>query len=107
MPLISSQLANFRVKEQENRNLHNGGFSFLEITPKNVILSIFKISEDKKGIIVRFFETEGKRSVATLRFGLMIKSQPLPICLKMKLKSLRSQNVAPYKWILIRIGLSH
>jgi alpha-mannosidase len=110
MPLISSQLANFRAKEQENRNLHNGGFSFLEITPKNVILSIFKISEDKKGIIVRFFETEGKRSVATLRFGLMIKSVAVTDLLENEIKKLKESkcytlqmDIDPYRIITLKV----
>ena len=90
--------------------MHNGGFSFLEITPKNIILSIFKISEDKKGIIVRFFETEGKRSVATLRFGLMIKSVAVTDLVENEIKKLKESkcytlqmDIDPYRIITLKV----
>ena len=77
MPMISIQIKHDNKtagrENIEKMSLTNRS-SFLEIEPKNIILSSFKISEDGKAIIVRFFETEGTRTIAKLRFGKMIKS---------------------------------
>jgi alpha-mannosidase len=49
-------------------------YSFLQIYPKNIVLSTIKMSEDEKAIIIRFYETEGKKTLAKLRFARKIKS---------------------------------
>ncbi len=42
--------------------------SFLRIEPDNVILTAFKLAEDGDGIIVRFYEAEGREVKAKLTF---------------------------------------
>jgi alpha-mannosidase len=49
-------------------------YSFLKIEPRNIVLSTLKISEDGEAIIIRFYETEGKKTTAKLRFARETKS---------------------------------
>jgi alpha-mannosidase len=49
-------------------------YSFLQIEPRNIVLSTLKRSEDQKAVIIRFFEIEGKKTLARLRFDRTIKS---------------------------------
>ena len=76
-----SDAANESEKEENNQNGRRkylpSTYSFLQIDPKNIVLSTLKLSEDKNAIIVRFYETEGKKTLAKLRFAKKIKS----ICL--------------------------
>jgi len=48
--------------------------SFLKIEPDNVILTALKLAEDKDGIVVRFYEAEGKDCKAKLEFFRKIKT---------------------------------
>ncbi|WP_456328401.1 alpha-mannosidase [Archaeoglobus sp.] len=47
--------------------------SFLRIEPDNVILTAFKLAEDGDGIIVRFYEAEGREVKAKLTFFREVK----------------------------------
>ena len=80
-------LTNESEKEENNQNGRRkylpSTYSFLQIDPKNIVLSTLKISEDKNAIIVRFYETEGKKTLAKLRFAKKIKSIFSRIYLKM------------------------
>src|SRR5215216_385429 len=60
-------------QNSQRRHLPNT-YSFLQIYPKNIVLSTIKMSEDEKAIIIRFYETEGKKTLAKLRFARKIKS---------------------------------
>ena len=60
MPLVSLQVTK-KIENTEYKNRYLGRFSFLEIDPKNILLSALRMSEDNKSVIVRFFETEGKK----------------------------------------------
>ena len=51
--------------------------SFLEISESNVILSTMKLSDDKKGIILRIYETEGKKTVTKIKLAAKIKNTKL------------------------------
>lgn len=46
-----------------------GAVGFLEIGPENVLVSAVKKAEDSDDVIVRFFETAGADTTATLRFA--------------------------------------
>ena len=74
-------MLNESEKEENNQNGRRkylpSTYSFLQIDPKNIVLSTLKLSEDKNAIIVRLYETEGKKTLAKLRFAKKIKS----ICL--------------------------
>jgi alpha-mannosidase len=48
--------------------------SFLQIEPKNIVLSTLKRSGDEKVVIIRIYETEGKKTLARLRFDRIISS---------------------------------
>ncbi len=58
----------------------SNGFSFLSISPKNVILSTLKLPQDSshnsdsKVVILRLYETEGKTVTADIKFHYPIKS---------------------------------
>ena len=58
----------------------SNGFSFLSISPKNVILSPLKLPHDSspnsnaKVVILRLYETEGKTVTADIKFHYPIKS---------------------------------
>ena len=73
-----SDAANKSENEENNQNGRRkylpSTYSFLQIDPKNIVLSTLKLSEDKNAIIVRFYETEGKKTLAKLRFAKKIKS---------------------------------
>jgi alpha-mannosidase len=48
--------------------------SFLQIEPKNIVLSTLKRSGDEKVVTIRIYETEGKKTLARLRFDRTIRS---------------------------------
>jgi alpha-mannosidase len=113
MPMISIQIKHDNKtagrENIEKMSLTNRS-SFLEIEPKNIILSSFKISEDGKAIIVRFFETEGTRTVAKLRFGKMIKSVSITDLLENEIKKIKKTEqyglqieVDPYRIVTLKI----
>jgi alpha-mannosidase len=60
--------------------IKSNGFSFLSISPKNVILSTLKLPQDSshnsnsKVVILRLYETEGKTVTAEIKFHYPIKS---------------------------------
>jgi alpha-mannosidase len=61
-------------KNQGSQRYLPGLYSFLQIEPRNIVLSTLKRSEDEKAVIIRFYETEGKKTLARLRFDRIIKS---------------------------------
>jgi alpha-mannosidase len=66
-------------------------FSFLEIAPKNILLSNLKISKNSKStIMVRIYETEGrKRTLVKLKFGISIKSASFTDLLGNEIKKIK------------------
>ncbi len=56
--LIALQLQREKKYKREN--------SFLKVSPDNVIVTALKKSEDEKGIIIRFYEAQGKKTETTL-----------------------------------------
>jgi alpha-mannosidase len=68
------------------------------------------MSEDNKSVIVRFFETEGKRAVASLKFGKIIKSGVITDLLENEIKKLKQFKndtlqieVEPYKIVTLKL----
>jgi alpha-mannosidase len=109
MPLVSIQITK-KIEDTKRKNRYLGRFSFLEIRPKNILLSAFKMSEDNKSVIVRFFETEGKRAVASLKFGKIIKSGVITDLLENEIKKLKQFKndtlqieVEPYKIVTLKL----
>lgn len=44
--------------------------SFIEVQPKNIVLTVLKKAEDSENVVLRLFETNGEASVATITFDL-------------------------------------
>ncbi|NOJ29973.1 MAG: glycoside hydrolase [Nitrososphaeraceae archaeon] len=63
MPLVAVQ-----IKENNSEKKLEELYSFLEIKPKNIVLSTLKFGDDSKTIVVRIYETEGRKTIAKLRF---------------------------------------
>lgn len=70
----ASQLEDKKSYQNNQQSYLPSTYSFLKIDPKNIVLSILKISEDREAIIIRFYETEGKKTLAKLRFARKAKS---------------------------------
>ena len=60
--LETVQLFSKNKKESSKEKALLSELSFLEIKPDNIILTCLKKSEEGNGIILRFFETEGKKT---------------------------------------------
>jgi alpha-mannosidase len=108
MPLVSIQVTKTENTEYKNKCL--GKFSFLEISPKNILISALRMSEDNESVIVRFFETEGKRTVAILKFGKIIKSAVVTDLLENEIRKLEQIKnnalqieVQPYRIITLKL----
>ncbi len=72
MPLAAIQLIG--DKQEHPGMTPESPYSFLEIEPKNILLSTLKTAADRReAIIVRIFETEGRKSIAQLHFGREVK----------------------------------
>ncbi len=70
------------------------------------------MSEDNKSVIVRFFETEGKRTVANLKFCKIIKSAVVTDLLENEIRKLEHEQikndalqieVEPYRIITLKL----
>jgi alpha-mannosidase len=69
MPLAAMQLSK---DDRQDRTLESP-YSFLEIEPRNILLSTMKSGRDGKVVIVRFYDTEGRNTVARLRFAKQVR----------------------------------
>jgi alpha-mannosidase len=85
MPLISLQIKkNHNKKKNNTLDTNNNKIksaidfqSFIEISESNIILSTMKLSEDKKGIILRVYENEGKKTITKIKFAVPIRNVKL------------------------------
>jgi alpha-mannosidase len=109
MSLVSIQITK-KIEDTKHKNRHLSRFSFLEIRPKNILLSALRMSEDNKSVIVRFFETEGKQTVAILKFGKIMKSAVVTDMLENEIRKLElikndalELEVQPYKIITLKL----
>lgn len=80
----------------QNENDQLDRYSFLELGPENILLSNLRISNDSKSaaaILVRFYETEGrKRTLAKLKFSKTIKSASFTDLLGKETKKVKRIN---------------
>jgi len=60
-PLIA-----FPLPREKEKPILPSKFSFLNLSPKNLILSALKKAEGKKDVILRFYETEGRETKAEI-----------------------------------------
>jgi alpha-mannosidase len=66
--------------------------SFIQLKPSNLILSALKRSDDKSSITVRFYETEGRRTNADIRFFKKVREAYETDLLENNLNLLESQG---------------
>ncbi len=62
-------------------------FGLLNLEPSNLVVSGLKRTEDDKGIVLRFYEVEGKKSTATL-----VSNLPLASCVETNLLEEKERN---------------
>lgn len=62
------------VSEKSKRGSLPERFSFLSLTPLNVIISAIKKAEDKNGIIIRFYEGYGKDTEVVINLNIPFKN---------------------------------
>jgi alpha-mannosidase len=111
----ANQLEDKRGYQNNQQRYMPSTYSFLKIDPNNIVLSTLKISEDKEAIIIRFYETEGKKTLAKLRFARKAKSIWLTDLLENNIKQIidvirNKQNnnlleieVEPFKIVTLKV----
>lgn len=88
-----------------------GEFSFLKLSPDNLILSSFKKAEDSDEVILRFFETKGEETVAELELFKKIKQAALVDLLEQEVRELKTEHngltleVGPFEIVTLKLKL--
>ena len=110
MPLVSLQVTKKIENDGNSKKGILADFLFWKLHLKTFFSVHLRMSEDKKSVIVRFFETEGKRTVATLRFGLMVKSAAVTDLLENEIKKLKESkcytlqmDIDPYRITTLKV----
>ena len=118
MPLISFQIKKNNNIKKNNSSENNSNKikalvdfqSFLEISESNVILSTMKLSDDKKGVILRVYEIEGKKTITKIKLAANIKNVKLIDFMEdeiQEIKEIENDTVTieinPFKIITLKI----
>ncbi|GAI09440.1 unnamed protein product, partial [marine sediment metagenome] len=86
-------------------------FSFLKLSPDNLILSALKKAEDSDEVILRFFETIGEATVAELELFRVIKRAAVVDLLERELYELKADGnklrleVKPFEIVTLKLKL--
>ncbi len=86
-------------------------FSFLKLSPDNLILSALKKAEDSDEVILRFFETIGEATVAELELFRVIKRAAVVDLLERELYELKVERnklrleVKPFEIVTLKLKL--
>jgi len=86
-------------------------FSFLKLSPDNLIFSALKKAEDSDEVILRFFETKGEATVAELELFRVIKRAAVVDLLERELHELRPGSnklrleVKPFDIVTLKLEL--
>lgn len=86
-------------------------FSFLKLSPDNLILSALKKAEDSDEVVLRFFETIGEATVAELELFRMIKRAAVVDLLERELYELKADGnklrleVKPFEIVTLKLKL--
>ena len=86
-------------------------FSFLKLSPDNLVLSALKKAEDSDEVILRFFETIGEATVAELELFRVIKRAAVVDLLERELYELKAERnklrleVKPFEIITLKLRL--
>jgi alpha-mannosidase len=122
---INMQLIPIQIKKnngRKNNNPENIGNkakilddtkSFLEISESNVILSTMKLSDDKQDIILRVYETEGKKTLTKIKLAGTIINAKLIDFLETEIQEIKDIekdtiiiDIDPFKIVTLRIRLN-
>jgi len=87
--------------------------SFLEISKRNVLLSTMKLSNDKKDIILRIYETEGKKTLTKIKLAGTIRNAKLIDFLEIEIQEIKGIekdtiiiDIDPFKILTLKIRLN-
>jgi len=86
-------------------------FSFLRLSPDNLLLSALKKAEDTDEVVLRFYETKGETTEAQVEFFKEIKRLTLIDLLEREEKELPfsgnsfSLSVKPFEIISVKLGI--
>jgi len=86
-------------------------FSFLKLSPDNLVLSALKKAEDSDEVILRFFETIGEATVAELELFRVIKRAAVVDLLERELYELKAERnklrleVKPFEIVTLKLRL--
>ena len=88
-------------------------FSFLKISPNNLILSALKKAEDSDEVILRFFETKGESTMAEVRLFRRVKRAMVVNLLEQEEYDLKSESernklvmdVKPFEIVTLKLNL--
>ena len=95
---FNTDLIGFQLKENTNLPYKK---SFLKIEPQNIILSAMKKSDDGNGVILRFYETQGEKTKATITLYKKPKSVKYVNILEQEDKNIKNAlNIKDNKIIL-------
>jgi alpha-mannosidase len=118
MPLISFQIKKNNNIKKNNSSENNSNKikalvdfqSFLEISESNVILSTMKLSDDKKGVILRVYEIEGKKTITKIKLAANIKNVKLIDFMENEIQEIKeiendtvTIEINPFKIITLKI----
>jgi alpha-mannosidase len=118
MPLISFQIKKNNNIKKNNSSENNSNKikalvdfqSFLEISESNVILSTMKLSDDKKGVILRVYEIEGKKTITKIKLAAKIKNVKLIDFMENEIQEIKeiendtvTIEINPFKIITLKI----
>ncbi|HEX7258370.1 MAG TPA: glycosyl hydrolase-related protein [Nitrososphaeraceae archaeon] len=118
MPLISFQIKKNNNIKKNNSSENNSNKikalvdfqSFLEISESNVILSTMKLSDDKKGVILRVYEIEGKKTITKIKLAANIKNVKLIDFMEDEIQEIKeiendtiTIEINPFKIITLKI----
>ncbi len=76
---VNSPLQAFQLHlGKSRRKIFPEAFSFIEVSPPNIILSSCKMAEDGTAIVLRLYEAKGKATEAAIRFFKPVVAEPEP-----------------------------
>ncbi|MGQ4913944.1 MAG: alpha-mannosidase [Candidatus Asgardarchaeia archaeon] len=107
VPFIAVEFDEYPVESTLDSN-----FSFMKITPENLVVTAIKKAEDDDSVIIRFFETEGKDTEATIRFYKPVKQAHLTNLLEEESSTIEIKNneillsVKPFEIVTVKISFT-
>ena len=108
---FNNELIGFQLPATKGKGRFPSRFSFVEITPENLIMVALKKAEERDEIILRFFETKGEKTQAEIRVFRRIERATITNLLEedeCKLNPERDMlrmEVKPFEIITLRLRL--